>query len=398
MTAPFLAEALAQHAADEREQALKALLDRPLQTAADPDFPLVRKHAGALRDWFGREAGWSLHVEREFARLYKRPADRGDATRGAPGFDRRHYVLLCLILAVLERSEPQITLGRLGERTLEAAAEPELAETGFTFTLERQVERRELVRVCRLLLHLGVLARVSGDEESFVHQSGDALYDIHRRALGALLATERGPSSLPAEVTDLNSRLAMLAEEFVADSAEGRRTAIRHDLTRRLLDDPVVYFDELSDAARAYFSGQRGPIGARLREATGLSPESRAEGMALVDPDGEATDVKLPAEGTDAHATLLAAEWLGDRERRAPGETVGEDEVASWLRDAARAYRKYWRKATREPGAERELARRVLERLTALKLIRREAGRVAARPALLRYAIGQAATTQGELL
>jgi uncharacterized protein (TIGR02678 family) len=249
-----------------------------------------------------------------------------------------------------------------------------------------------------LLLDLGVLARVSGDEEAFVNRSGDALYDIHARVLGALLVTARGPSSLSDDQADFERRLAALAEEFFADSAEGRRTAIRHDLTRRLLDDPVVYFDELDEGVRDYFASQRGPIGYRLREATGLAVESRAEGMALIDPDSAHTDVKLPAEGTEAHATLLVAEWLGGRERKTPGAVVGEEEIAAWLRDAARRYRKYWRKATLEAGAERELARQVLDRLAALKLIRRADGQVTARPALLRYAIGQATTTQGELL
>lgn len=398
MTTPFLADALTQHTADERERALTALLDRPLMTAADDRFPLVRKHADYLIGWFAREAGWPLQVEREFARLSKRPADRGDTTRGAPDFDRRHYVLLCLILAVLERSEPQITLGRLGERTLEAAADPELGRAGFEFTLERQAERRELVRVCRLLLDLGVLARVSGDEEAFVNQSGDALYDIHRRALGALLVTTRGPSSLTGGATGFEDRLTALADEFVPDSLEGRRTAIRHQLTRRLLDDPVVYFDELDPDARDYFINQRGPIGTRIRDAAGLAPEARAEGIAMIDPDGDRSDVKLPAEGTEAHATLLIAQWLADRERETPGAMAGENEIAAWLRDAARRYRKYWRKATREAGAEKELARQVLGRLEALKLIRRDDSDVSARPALLRYAVGEASTTQGELL
>ncbi|MBV2185169.1 MAG: DUF2398 family protein, partial [Rhizobium sp.] len=60
-----------------------------------------------------------------------------------------------------------------------------LAALGFSFTLQAQHERRELVAVCRTLLELGVLNRVAGDEESFIHGGHggpdslhDALYDV----------------------------------------------------------------------------------------------------------------------------------------------------------------------------------------------------------------------------
>lgn len=109
---------------------------RPLMPAGDPALELVRRHAGYLRDWFARETGWNLQVERQCARLYKRPAALDDPTRGLPEFDQDRYVLLCLACAVLERAESQITLRSLGERLLEAAADPDLAACGFFFTLE----------------------------------------------------------------------------------------------------------------------------------------------------------------------------------------------------------------------------------------------------------------------
>ena len=110
-------------------------------------------------------------------------------------------MLLCLACAVLERADPQITLRLLGERLLQFAAEPALASFGFAFTLGAPHERRELVAVCRTLLELGVLQRVAGDEDAFVHADGDqadALYDVQRRALAGMLATVRGPSTFTA--------------------------------------------------------------------------------------------------------------------------------------------------------------------------------------------------------
>ena len=183
---------------EEIRAAMRALLMAPLMGPAHEDFAAVRRHAEFLRDWFARETGWALHIEREGARLYKRPADLGDTTRGLPGYDRRRYVLLCLACAVLERADPQITLHILGQKLLDFATDPALAELDFTFALDRQQERRELVAVCRTLLELGVLQRVAGDEEAFVQagsDQADALYDVQRRILAGMLAAVRGPST-----------------------------------------------------------------------------------------------------------------------------------------------------------------------------------------------------------
>ena len=38
--------------------------------------------------------------------------------------------------------------------------------------------------------------------------------------------------------------------------------------------------------------------------------QQRAEGVALTDETGSLTDVAMPSEGTDAHVTLLVAEYL----------------------------------------------------------------------------------------
>lgn len=96
-----IGELQARQQRDEFRIGLRALLMQPLMGPAHEDFPVVRRQAEKLRDWFAREAGWVLQVEREGARLYKRPADLMDATRGLPDFDRRRYVLLCLACAVL---------------------------------------------------------------------------------------------------------------------------------------------------------------------------------------------------------------------------------------------------------------------------------------------------------
>ncbi len=124
-----IARQQSQHRDDERTQALRALLMTPLMTPAHEDFVAVRRHADELRAWFARETGWTLHIERDCARLYKRPADLRDASRGLPDYERRRYTLLCLACAVLERADPQITLRVLGERLLLLTADPALASS-----------------------------------------------------------------------------------------------------------------------------------------------------------------------------------------------------------------------------------------------------------------------------
>jgi uncharacterized protein (TIGR02678 family) len=391
----------ARHVREEFCGALRALLMTPLMTPAHCEFAAVRRHADGLREWFARETGWALHIERDCARLYKRPADLLDPTRGLPGYDRRRYVLLCLACAVLERADPQITLRILGERLLILAAEPALLSRGFTFTLQLQHERRELVAVCRSLLDFGVLLRVAGDEEGYVRNATegaehlhDALYDVQRRALAGMLAAVRGPSTWAEEEAPvgIDLRLQTLVAELVPDSDEGRRTAIRHDLSRRLLDDPVVYVDSLDSNILSYFTNQRGPMGARLAEAAGLVAEQRAEGLALVDEAGGLTDVSMPAEGTEAHVTLLVAEFLARRPEgsdAAPARRT-ETDVAEFVVSTRERYGRYWRKSAREPGAERELARSAIDRLQKLRLIAVSGEEILPLPALARFAAGTA--------
>jgi uncharacterized protein (TIGR02678 family) len=162
-------------------------------------------------------------------------------------------------------------------------------------------------------------------------------------------------------------------------------------LTRRLLDDPVVYYDELAEDERAYLVAQRHNITGRISEATGLMPELRAEGIAMVDPDDELTDVRMPEQRTDGHVTLLVAEYLAGR-ARAP-----RAELLAFVRQAAQAHASYWRKGVTDPGAETELLEVALEKLTALRLVEADievirggtGSVIRSRPAIARFALAE---------
>ena len=293
---------------------------------------------------------------------------------------RRRYVTLCLALAALARADAQTTLGSLADDVLTAAAEPELAGCGFTLTLDTRADRSDLVAVVRLLLSWGVLSRVSGDEDAYLSAGTDVLYDVRRPVLGVLLSGARGPSTVTA--TTFPRRLAGLTAEPVAESDELRNQALRRRLTRRLLEDPVVYYDELEDDERAYLLSQRHAITRRIEEATGLIPEMRAEGIAMVNPEDELTDVRMPEQRTDGHVTLLVAEYLARREQAAPGE------LHAVVRQAAAEHATYWRKGVTEPGAETELLAIALEKLSALRLVEMD-GSVVRRQAIARFALDE---------
>ncbi|MBO0807427.1 MAG: TIGR02678 family protein, partial [Actinobacteria bacterium] len=144
-----------------------------------------------------------------------------------------------------------------------------------------------------------------------------------------------------------------------------------------------VYYDELDDDERAYLLSQRHAITRRIADATGLIAEMRAEGIAMVDPEDELTDVRMPEQRTDGHVTLLVAEHLARREQ------ATLDELHAFVRRAAAEHASYWRKGVTEPGAEAELLATALEKLSALRLAEAAGPIVRSRPAIARFALDE---------
>jgi len=94
----------------------------------------------------------------------------------------------------------------------------------------------------------------------------------------------------------------------------------------------------------------------------------------------------MPESGTEGHATLLLAEHLA-------GRSVAVADLQRFLREQAAVHTAYWRRTAREPGAEIDLTEQALQRLEALKLVRRTGDEVHALPALSRYAVGEPEVT-----
>jgi uncharacterized protein (TIGR02678 family) len=379
--------------AAEKRRALRALLSRPLLLSErDPEaFAAVVRHRGELARWFADLPGWALAVEPAagYARLFKRPA-RSDETRPAraPGkgpFDRRRYTLLCLTLAALDRAGAQTTLARVAGAVRELSLEePDLA----AFDPDSAAERHAFVDVLRLLGDLGLIALRDGDAEAYARgrEGADALYDVRERLLGQLLS-----APLPPALAGTPERM---AEEERAFTEEGERIRARQTVFRMLVDDPVLYLDDLDPRAREWLGHGSGFAYERLEEDVGLLVERRGEGLAGIDPDGTLTDTIFPeGNSTVKHAALLLCEWLADRARAARGTAAGAGAAAAapWREVVARiaALRadcgQAWSKEYGGADGDDRLARDAAAILEAFGLATRSGEGVTARPAAARF-------------
>jgi len=393
----------------ERTECVRALLQRPLIAAgtehpdAADDLRKIRRHETWLRAWFMDEAGWRLAVNADCARLYKSPARLDDGSRAARhknvAFTQRRYVLLCLTLAVLERSGRQTILGRVADEVMRLSeSDPAFTAAGITFDFRTRDQRQDMAAVARLLFKWGVLRREQGTEDAYVTGgSEDVLYTIRRGVLAHFMAVERGPS-LVADDTPAGLRTEAIRREVAPESEEGRRARLRHALGRRLLDDPLMYFDGLPEELLKYYQSQRARALAELTRYTGLQAEVRRDGVALVDPDAELTDHPMPEEGTNGHVALLLAEHLAGALRRDRNAVFTEEALEAHLLDLVERYGRHWRKNMREPGVVRELLSETLDIFAALGLTLRDQERnIRPLPAIGRYGLLEPAIEEDPL-
>jgi uncharacterized protein (TIGR02678 family) len=372
----------------ERTAALRYLLRHPLVCEREhPEmFVTIVRHRHWLASWFAEQPSWKLVVEPAagFARLHKVPA-RPDGSRpaqlaGRPPFDRRRYVLLCLTLAALEECGTQTTLARLAENVASLSADdPDLER------LDTNVygDRRAFVDVLRWLAASHVLCLRDGDTEGYARSGeGDALYDVDDRLLGQILAAPRPPT--------MTAHPDELLHEHYPETEDGARRRSRHTVFRHLLDEPVVYYEDLPPDVYEWLDHSRGVVYGRLEEDVAFQVERRKEGLAAVDPAGEVSDMLFPDGGsTIKHAALLLAEQLAEA-ARAGADVVSDAEVqrctAALMADYGQRCR--WRQdymAAGEEGAAL-LAGDAMGLLAAFHLVARMPGGWRPRPAIARFA------------
>jgi uncharacterized protein (TIGR02678 family) len=380
------ASVLDDHLASERSVAARSLLASPLLDAGnDPDgFRAVVRHAPWLTEFFEQSCGWALTVEVDATRPLRRA--RGEE---AP-FDRRRYQLLCLVCAELVR-HPVTTVGLLASAMVGATG----LDTG------RYGERAAFVDALRALRSWGALKVVAGEVDAFLDsQQANAILTADTARLHRLLVSSTAPSSLAGDL-DFHAALERMLEEprygpigeaepgEVSDEARNRWA--RHRLGRRLLDNPVIHFDDLSQMERDYAASISGRRWLRERAAdAGFDLEERSEGLLAVDPDGTATDIRFPAPlGHAYQLALLLADRLittGSDGRRRLGR-LEPDQLRAEVGDVFARF-PGWARGQREEGGPQRLAREAVDLLVSFGLAYREPdGTVVARPAIARYRV-----------
>ncbi|WP_406281246.1 TIGR02678 family protein [Embleya sp. NBC_00896] len=350
--------------ADERRAAARRLLADPLVLADGPhrdEFAAIRRHADWLTTAFRQLLGYEVVVEARFARLLKAGPGPGAGralfrSTGTP-FNPRTYAYLTLGLAALVTAPEQVLLSQLVSDIRGAAADAriELDDAG------RQVERRTLAAALRQLVLWGVLVEVDGSLGNYVErEDAEALLSVDRDLARALIA---GPL---AQATDAAHLIALAHDP----GHHGVRVAVR----RRLAETPVVFRDELVPDEDDWLRKNQRREARTFEEFVGLHAEIRAEGIALLDPADEVSDVAFPGRGTVAQAALLLIERLVAQVR--PDQPAASVPVADALIDETLAVlvTEYGRKA----GWQRDLVENplrlrdeVTELLAHMRLLRR---------------------------
>ncbi|MGH3273867.1 MAG: TIGR02678 family protein [Streptosporangiaceae bacterium] len=398
---------------EEVARGIRLLLANPLiaSHASAEWFDLVRRRREPIRQWFEYYCGWAVIVEPRlgYARLVKvraasdpsRPARRTRSSR-AP-FDRRRYVLLCLVAAEL-LAVPVTTIGLLADRVSRGSgADPVI--TGFDSA--SRAERMAFVDVLRLLESYGVLEVIDGSTESFVDSAvAKVLYRIDSTLLLRLLAAPVGPSQLAVPPEEVPSRFEELLaritlERRYGQSAEGgtdplpasevqRNLWLRHSIFRALVDDPVLYRSELSAPEQAYLSSPTGrQLLRRAADQGGFTLEERAEGILLIDPDGLAADSRFPDDASTAKvAALLLLDHLH-------GTATIEQLQVHAVTLLARFPR--WAKSYRQNDGPPQLVADALAVLTGFGLVTVAGGLVRPLPAAARYAVREARSADSEV-
>lgn len=322
------------------------LVQRPL-TSKEHDaelFRLIRRHEADLDRWFTQRLGYRLHVSADTARLFKEGfvAERRPlltATRRP--FHPLEYVLLALVLGATVAGPGVISLRDLVERVRSAAVEADIKLEDSPTT------RRALVSVLQWMIGLGLVSELHERVEAY---AGDETADSVLKIRPDRIALLPLPALAGAESID-----SLLAR------AE-RRSATRQWMRCRLVEDPVLYRSDLSDAEWSELRRRLGEEERLLDEMFGVVVEARAEGVAVIDPSGTLAERRFPTGGTLSHAALLLISRLyGEMAKSFDWEAI-----VLVVRELAERHSRRW--AGDLVDAPERLARQVTELLVDLRL------------------------------
>lgn len=242
----------------------------------------------------------------------------------------------------------------------------------------------------------------AGEVEAFVgDRSGNAILSADTARLHRLLVSAAAPAALPGGVTadaaiaalQLEPRYGAAGRDPDDVEDERRQRWRRHTLARRLLDDPAVHVEDLTEGQRDYLASNAGRRWLRERvDQAGMELEERADGLLAVDTEGLASDRLFPAPHGNAHQlALLLVDRLtaveADGTRRLV--TLGPNQVR---REVTAILERYpsWARSARDAGGPERLTADALALLSGFGLVRIEPeGTVVPRPAIARYRVGE---------
>ncbi|TDQ04104.1 TIGR02678 family protein [Labedaea rhizosphaerae] len=283
--------------AAEVARCARVLLRHPLLRPGGPDgdlVPLVYRHRAPLQELFATLLGYRLVVERRFARLYKAGAGH-DPTRGENALSPRGYAYVTLAMAALTGVGKQVLLSRLVADIRSAAT-----EAGITVT-DDLADRRAVTAALRHLIGLGVINETDGTVAGLIgDQPAEALITIDTDLLGQLLAGPLATADTP--------------DELIAQATHPEQLGVEHAVRRQLVEDPVVLHADLPPEHAEWLQRRQRRESMLLERCFGLVTETRAEGVAVTDPEEYLTDIPFPSTGTIARIALLALPELLDPE------------------------------------------------------------------------------------
>ena len=349
----------------ELREAARYLVTHPLvlaERSADK-FRLIRRHERHLDRWFTQRFGYRLRVTADAARLFKstvvasrRPLLGTSARRP---FSLREYTLLALALAAVAAGPGIISLRDLVHRIRSAAVEAEIELT------QTRADRRALVTALRWMIDHGVAAELHDRIAGYAaDEAADAVLRIRPDRVALLPLPVLARATTVDELTDRS----------------GQRISLRAWVRSMLLEEPVLYREDLTEPEWAELRRRLREEAATFHEMFGACVEVRAEGVLMIDPGGEMTDTRFPAAGTTGHAALLLTERLVAMDRNPIPRSAVVDAVA----DLAREHRSYW---SRLADDAEKLTREVLGLLSDHRLVEVVADGVRLLPAAWRYAV-----------
>jgi uncharacterized protein (TIGR02678 family) len=334
------------HAALELRTCARHLVQRPLTCKEHgPDlFRLIRRHEAELDRWFTQRLGYRLHVNADTARLFKDgfvPERRPLVTATPRAFHPLEYVLLALVLAATVAGPAVVSLRDLVERVRSAAV-----EAGITLE-DSPTTRRAVVAVLQWMIDVGLASELHERVEAYAgDESADAVLKIRPDRIALLpLPALAGASS---------------AGELLARAE--RRSAMRQWMRCRLVEEPVLYRADVSDAEWSELRRRLGEEERLLDEMFGFVLEARAEGVAAIDPSGTLAQRRFPSGGTLGHAALLLIAKLHEQ----AAASFDWEDIVRGVGELAEAHRRRW--AGDLVDAPERLARQVTELLVDMRL------------------------------